>query len=57
MSFLVWKYMNFEWYFTEFCPQGSINNIPALIQMMAWGRPYSDGKITDAYMHHTASVS
>ena len=33
MHFLEWKYKNFDQYFTEVCP---INNIPALVQIIAW---------------------
>ena len=39
----------------KFVPKGRINNIPALVQVMAWLRP--GDKITDAYMRHSASVS
>ena len=39
--FFGWKYLNFYLDFTEVCCQGSnsINNIPALVQIMAWCRP------------------
>ena len=33
------KYMNFDWHFTEVYPNGQIDDIPALVQMMAWRRP------------------
>ena len=33
MHFLEWKCENFDWNFTE------INNIPSLVQIMAWRRP------------------
>ena len=36
----------------KFVPRGPVNNIPALVQVMAWRRPG-----TDAYMRHSASVS
>ena len=38
MHFLEWKCMNFASYFTEiwFVPKVRINNIPALVQIMAW---------------------
>ena len=56
--------MNFDSNFTEFVPKGPINNIPALVQVMAWRRPgekpLSDPmmvKFTDAYMRHSASMS
>ena len=35
MHFLEWKCINFDWNFTEGVP---INNIPALVQIMAWRR-------------------
>ena len=48
----------------KFVPKGPINNIPALVQVMAWRRPgdkpLSDSmmvKFTDAYMRHSASMS
>ena len=37
-------------------PEGPINNIPALVQIMAW-RWTNDGEFTDAYMHHLPSMS
>ena len=39
MHFLEWKYMNFILNFTDFCSQVWINNIPALVQIMAWHLP------------------
>ena len=46
----------------KFVPKGPINNIPALVQMMAWRRtgdkPLSEPMMTqfnDAYMRHSAS--
>ena len=48
----------------KFAPKGPINNIPALVQIMAWRRPGDKplsepmlGMITDAYMRHSASMS
>ena len=48
----------------RFVPKGPINNIPALVQIMAWRRPddkplseKNGGYITDAYRHHSASMS
>ena len=48
----------------KFVPKGPINNIPALVQMMAWRRtgdkPLSEPMMTqfnDAYMRHSASMS
>ena len=38
----------------KFVPEGPINNIPALVQIVAWHRP---GYFTDAYMRHPASMS
>ena len=45
-------------------PKGPINNIPALVQIMAWRRtgnkPLSEPMVTqsnDAYMRHSASMS
>ena len=45
-------------------PKGPINNIAALVQIMAWRRARrqaiiwtNDGQITDAYMRHSASMS
>ena len=44
----------------KFVPKSPINNILALVQIMAWRRPAviwtHDGWITDAYMHHSASM-
>ena len=39
MHFSDWKCLNSYQDFTEVCPQGPINNIPALFQIMAWYRP------------------
>ena len=48
----------------KFGPKGPINNIPALVQIMAWRRPgdkpLSEPRLvlfTDAYMRHMASMS
>ena len=47
----------------KFVPKGPINNIPALVQIMAWRRlgdkPLSKTVLffTDAYMRHSASMS
>ena len=50
----------------KFVPKGWINNIPALVQIMAWRRP-GDKPLSEpimvislmhrAYMHHSASMS
>ena len=47
----------------KFVTKGPIKNIPALVQIMAWhwpgDKPLSEPMqaITDAYMHHLASMS
>ena len=50
----------------KFVPTGQINNIPALVQIMAWRRPGDkplskpmnhDVQFTDVYMCHSASMS
>ena len=48
----------------KFVPKGSINNKPALVQIMAWhqtgNKPLSEPMMawfTDAYMHHSALIS
>ena len=48
----------------KFVRKGPINNMPALVQIMAWRRPgdkpLSDpmmAEFSDAYMHHSASMS
>ena len=48
----------------KFVPKGLIDNKPALVQIMAWGltgdKPLSEpvmAFLTDAYMHHSASMS
>ena len=47
----------------NYVPMGSINNIPALVQIMVWRRPGHKPlsepmmiKFTDAYMRHSASM-
>ena len=47
----------------NFVPKGPVNNIPALIHIMAWPRPGAKplsepmmGEVTDAYMRHLAST-
>ena len=37
-AFFYWRYINFGWYFPEFCSKSQINNIPALAKIMAWCR-------------------
>ena len=48
----------------KFAPRGPINNIPALVEIMAWCRPGDKplsepvtAQFTDAYMRHPASMS
>ena len=48
----------------KFIPKGSINNIPALVQIMAWRRTGDKSlsepmmtQLNDAYMRHSASMS
>ena len=48
----------------NFVPKGPINNIPALVQIMAWRRPGDKplfeplmANLTDAYMRHSTSMS
>ena len=47
----------------KFVPEYPVNNIPALVQIMAWRRPGDKPlseptmvKFTDAYMRHSASM-
>ena len=55
----VWKPIKIS---LKFVPKGPINNIPALVRIMAWRRPgdkplseINDGLFTDAYMRHSAA--
>ena len=48
----------------KFVPKGTINNIPAFVQIMAWRRPGDKPlseqmmvKSTNTYMRHSASMS
>ena len=48
----------------DFVPKGSINNIPALLHIVAWRRPGDTPlfepvtvKFTDAYMRHPVSMN
>ena len=49
----------------KFVPMGAFNNIPALVQIMAWRRPGDKplyepmmvSLLSDAYMRHLASMS
>ena len=38
MQFREWKCMNFAWNFTEVVSKSPSNNIPAMVQIMAWRR-------------------
>ena len=48
--FLEWKFDNFAYISLKFFPKGPINNIPALVQIMAWRRvcdkPLSEPMLT-----------
>ena len=58
----VWILINIS---LEFVSNGPIDNISALVRVMAWCRlgekplsePGNDGKCTDAYIRHSASMS
>ena len=51
----VWISINIS---LKFVPRGPINNIPTLVQVMVWRRiGTNDGKFTDAYLRHSASMS
>ena len=62
MHFLKWKCLNFAYYFTEVCSQGSNWQYPSIgpdnglapirRQAIIWT---NDGLFTDAYMRHSAS--
>ena len=58
------KIVIFWWISLKLVPQGPINNIPALVQIMAWRRPGDKPlsepimvQFTDAYMRHSAPMS
>ena len=62
MHFLEWKCM--IKISLKFIPKGPVNNIPALVQIMAWRRtgdkPLSEPMVTkfaDTYIRHSASMS
>ena len=40
--FIRWEFLNFDLNFTDGCSHGLINNIPALVQIMAWHRTTYD---------------
>ena len=53
-----------KWPSFFFLPKGPINNIPALVQIMAWCRPGNEPSsepisviFTDAFMRHSVSIS
>ena len=54
----IWILINIS---VKFVPKGSIINIPALVQTMAWHRQAiiwtNNDYYTDAYMSHLASMS
>ena len=55
LHFLEWKCMNFDQVFTEVCSTGPINDIPILVQVMAWrrygGKPLSEPMIANLLTH------
>ena len=63
MNLRQWKYINFDWNFSEVCSQGSNyqypstgsdnNLVPARRLAIIWT---NDSKLTDAYMRHSASM-
>ena len=62
--FLLWKLFYFIKMSLKFVPHGPFNNIPALVQIMAWRRsgdkPLFEpmmAYIVNAYMRHSASMS
>ena len=64
MHFTEWKYMNFEDFIKisqKFVPRGPINNISALVQVMAWRRPVdktlSEPMMVSLLMHIHTSLS
>ena len=64
MHFLEWEFMNFDYDFTEVCLQGSKKQYSSIgsDNGMAPTRRQAvisttDGKFTDAYMRHSASMN
>ena len=58
-AFSLMKMYDVDKYFTKFVPYGQINNIPALVQIMAWrhpgDKPLSEPvltRFTDAFVRH-----
>ena len=49
VHFPEWKCLNSDWSFTKFVHKGPINNIPALVQIMAWRRP-GDKPLSESMM-------
>ena len=59
-DFCEWKCMNFDLLYIELCPRGPINNILAMVQIMAWRRAIiwtNDGWFTDAYLRIPVSFT
>ena len=58
IHFLEWKCMNVDWKFTEISP---INNIPALVQIMAWrwpgDKPLSEPMLVSLLRHTCVILS
>ena len=60
MYFLEWDILISIKILLKVIPRGPINNIPALVQIMAWHRSiiYTyDEYFTDAHMRHTAPMN
>ena len=53
MYFMEWKFINFDYDFTEVCSQEFINNISGRRQAIIWT---NDGQFTDAHIRHSALV-
>ena len=63
MHFLEWKFLNKIKIALKFVHKGPINNIPVLVQIMAWcwpgDKPLFEPMIelfAEAYVHHSASI-
>ena len=63
VQFIEWNWISMK-IWLKFVPKGAINNIHALVQIMAWrwpgDKPLSESmmaKFTDAYIYHWASMS
>ena len=55
IDFLELEYMNFDWNFIEICSRGPVNNISALVPIMAWcwpgSKPLSEPMMVSLLMH------